>query len=234
MFARLKLVPTPAEMAKRFFKGIYDKGNLYDVDAERHMTVEPSDTEGSYSRPNDTEYPHSGLSDTEGSSLEGGGRSPVRHRRVRFVLPTQPRPRGDSRPGVEGHSEDRRYTELVDAFRQLRDERHGVTPREEVTGGTGDTETAHIEIEQVPHQVLPDHDVHPQDLGQSASIPRTPLVDPSAVHPSIHSTGTEFLSPGAPIGFIPVGLTPAGNPREQSSSIQCTRDAVTRGPSSSI
>ena len=95
-----------------------------------------------------------------------------------------------------------------------------MTPREEVTGGTDDIETAHMEIEQVPHKVLPDPVLHPHDLGQSASILRTPLDDPSAAHPSIHSTGIEFLRPTAPIGSIPAGL--AGDPRGQSSSIQST------------
>ncbi|KAK1563328.1 hypothetical protein Q3G72_026115 [Acer saccharum] len=90
MFTRLKLVSTPVEMAERYFEGIYNRGSMYDADVERHTTVGPSDTEGPYSRPSDTEYSHSGPSDTEGSDLEGGGMSPVRHRRVQFVLPTQP------------------------------------------------------------------------------------------------------------------------------------------------
>ena len=41
----------------------------------------------------------------------------------------------------------------------------GVTPREEVTGGPGHTDTIHMEIDQVPHQILPDHAVHSHDLG---------------------------------------------------------------------
>ena len=100
---------TPAEMAKRYFKHIYNGGSLYDADAdadaERHTTAKLSDTEGPYLRPSDTEYPHSRPNDTEGSDLEGGSRSPVRHRQVQFVLPTQPRPGGDSRLGFRGHPE---------------------------------------------------------------------------------------------------------------------------------
>ncbi|KAK0595874.1 hypothetical protein LWI29_010784 [Acer saccharum] len=64
---------------------------------------------------------------------------------------------------------------------------------------------------------------------KSASIPRTPLVDLSVAHPSIHSTGAEFLSRGAPIGSIPVELTPAGDPRGQSSSSYCTPSVDHRG-----
>ncbi|KAK0573845.1 hypothetical protein LWI29_014434 [Acer saccharum] len=71
-------------------------GSLYDADAEHRTIAEPNDTKGPYSRPSDTEYPHSGPSDTDGSDVEGRSRSPVRHRR------------------------DRRYTELLDAFRELR------------------------------------------------------------------------------------------------------------------
>ncbi|KAI9194780.1 hypothetical protein LWI28_009135 [Acer negundo] len=319
MFARVKLVPTPVGLAERYYKGIEEGGSLYDGDAdvEHRTTVEPNDTEGPYSRPSDTEYPHSGPSDTDGSEVEGRSRSPVRHRRVRFVFPTEPRPEGHSRRGVGGQPEDRRYTELLDAFRELRDEvqrnekkrdqqhqelldlirglqgstaqtptegrrsddppfddpsiddqdRHfsdrdwtgshqdgtdlqsgcqlhpstqtvsdqqglGVTPREEVTGGTDDIETAHMEIKQVPHKVLPDPVLHPQDLGQSASILRTPLDDPSAAHPSIHSTGIESLRPTAPIGSIPAGL--AGDPRFQSPFIHSTPAGSKRGRSPSI
>ena len=97
------------------------------LEPERHRTTGPSDTKGPYSRPNDTEGQHSGPSDTEGqhfgpsdtkgqhsgpSDMEGqysgpsdtevseqDGRSgrPMRRRQVRFTLPRQPRPEGDSR-----------------------------------------------------------------------------------------------------------------------------------------
>ncbi|KAI9174562.1 hypothetical protein LWI28_019242 [Acer negundo] len=89
-----------------------------------------------------------------------------------------------------------------------------------------------MEIEQVPHKVLPDPVLHPQDLGQSASILRTPLDDPSVAHPFIHSTGIESLRPTAPIGSIPAGL--AGDPRFQSPSIQSTPAGSKRGRSPSI
>ena len=98
-------MPTPAELAERYFEGIEEGGSLYDTDAEHRTTAEPSDTEGPYSRPSDTEYPQSGPSDTDGSDVEGHRGSPVRHRRVRFVLPTEPRPEGHSRRGVGGHPE---------------------------------------------------------------------------------------------------------------------------------
>ena len=91
-------MPTPVELAERYYEGIEEGGSLYDADAEHRTTAEPNDTEGPYSRP----------SDTEGSDLEGGGGSPVRHRRVRFVFPTEPRPEGHSRRGVGGHPEVRK------------------------------------------------------------------------------------------------------------------------------
>ncbi|KAK0589242.1 hypothetical protein LWI29_011471 [Acer saccharum] len=76
-----------------------------------------------------------------------------------------------------------------------------------------------METKQVPHKVLPDPVLPPQDLGQSAFILRTPLDDPIAAHLSIHSTGLEgdprFQSPS-------IQSTPAGDPRGQSPSIQST------------
>ena len=91
--------------------------------------------------------------------------------------------------------------------------------------------TAHMEMEQVPQKVLPDPVLPPQDLGQSAFILRTPLDDPIAAHPSIHSTGLA----GDPQGQSPsIHSTPAGDPRGQSPSIQSTPVADPRGQSSSI
>ena len=81
MYARVELVPTTAERAEWYFEGIY-KGN--------------SRYEGPSSEPSDTEGPSSGHSDTEGSDPEGHSGSPVRHSRVRFSLPRQPRTKGDS------------------------------------------------------------------------------------------------------------------------------------------
>ncbi|KAI9153910.1 hypothetical protein LWI28_018320 [Acer negundo] len=267
MFARVKLVPTPVELAERYYEGIEEGDSLYDADAdvEHRTNVEPNDTEGPYSRPSDTEYPHSGPSDTDGSDVEGRSRSPVRHRRVQFVFPTEPRPEGSTAqtptegrrsddppfddPSIDDqdrHFSDRDWTGShqdgadLQSGRQLHpstqtvsdQQRLGMTPREEVTGGTDDIETAHMEIEQVPHKVLPDPVLHPQDLGQSASILRTPLDDPTAAHPSIHSTGIESLRPTASIGSIPAGL--AGDPRFQSPSIQSTPAGSKRGQSPSI
>ncbi|KAI9191237.1 hypothetical protein LWI28_005560 [Acer negundo] len=243
MFARVKLVPTPVELAERYYEGIEEGGSLYDADAdvEHRTTVEPNDTEGPYSRPSDTEYPHSGPSDTDGSDVEGRSRSPVRHRRVRFVFPTEPRPEGHSRRGVGGvrrrrhllkadgpddppfddpsiddqdrHFSDRDWTgshqdgadlqsgrQLHPSTQTVSDQQGlGVTPREEVTGGTDDIETTYGD---------------------------------RAAHPSIHSTGIESLRPTAPIGSIPAGL--AGDPRFQSPSIQSTPAGSKRGRSPSI
>ncbi|KAI9177049.1 hypothetical protein LWI28_010408 [Acer negundo] len=56
----------------------------------------PSDREGPYSGPSNRDGAYSGANDTEGSDQEGGSRSPVRHRPVRFTLPRQSRPMGDS------------------------------------------------------------------------------------------------------------------------------------------
>ncbi|KAK4850898.1 hypothetical protein QYF36_010816 [Acer negundo] len=69
---------------------------------------------------------------------------------------------------------------------------------------------------------------------KSASSQLTPTVDPSAVHPSIHSTGTELLSCGTPLGSIPMELTPVGNQRGQTSSLQRTFAGDPRGQSSSL
>ena len=101
-------MPTPVELAERYYEGIEEGGSLYDADAEHRTIAEPNDTEGPYSRPSDIEYPHSGPSDTDGSDMEGRSRSPMRHRWVRFVLPTEPRPEGHSRRGVGGHPEVRK------------------------------------------------------------------------------------------------------------------------------
>ncbi|KAI9157168.1 hypothetical protein LWI28_017856 [Acer negundo] len=286
MFARVKLVPTPVELAERYYEGIEEGGSLYDADTdvEHSTTVEPMILRVRIRDP---------------VILSIHIRDPV----IQMVLTWR--------------VADRRYTELLDAFRELRDEvqrnekkqdqqhqelldlirglqgstaqtptegrrsddppfddpsiddqdRHfsdrdwtgshqdgadlqsgrqlhpstqtvsdqqglGVTPRKKVTGGTDDIETAHMDIEQVPHKVLPDPVLHPQDLGQSASILRNSLDDPNAAHPSIHSTGIESLRPTVPIGSIPAGL--AGDPRFQSPSIQSTPAGSKRGRSPSI
>ncbi|KAI9176975.1 hypothetical protein LWI28_009400 [Acer negundo] len=93
MFARVKLVPTVTERAER-----------------------------------DTEGPSFEPSDTEGSDSDGHHIRPARTRRVRFTLPREPRTRDDSRigydsrEGVGGKAEDRRYTEPMDALRELQEE----------------------------------------------------------------------------------------------------------------
>ncbi|KAI9177205.1 hypothetical protein LWI28_012320 [Acer negundo] len=93
MFARVKLVPTTTERAER-----------------------------------DTEGPSFEPSDTEGSDLDGRHIRLVRTRWVRFTLPREPRTRDDSRTGddsrggIGGQAENRRYTELMDALRELQEE----------------------------------------------------------------------------------------------------------------
>ncbi|KAI9170411.1 hypothetical protein LWI28_027490 [Acer negundo] len=256
MFARVKLVPTATERAERYFEGISQGGSLYDADLG-DIPVPVSDPE---------RYTTAGTSDTEG--------------RVRFTLPREPRTRDDSRTGddsrggVGGQTEDRRYTEVMDALRELqeevrksnekRDQQHqelldlirglqgstshartrgtrfddppfddppfddpdghrdfsprgrtgshqgdqqgpGVTPREEVTGGTSGTDTTPMEIEEEPQQVLPEQPVHSQKLVQSTSLQHTPPVDPRAEHPFIYSTETEIPSLSAPKELTPVG-----------------------------
>ncbi|KAI9194198.1 hypothetical protein LWI28_003886 [Acer negundo] len=79
----------------------------------------------------------------------------------------------------------------------------GVTPREEVTRGTSGTDTAPIEIEEEPQQVLPDQPVHSQELVQSTSLQHTPPVDPGAEHPFIYSIETEIPSLSAPKELTP-------------------------------
>ncbi|KAI9185125.1 hypothetical protein LWI28_004402 [Acer negundo] len=219
MFARVKLVLTPVELAERYYEGIEEGGSLYDADAdvEHRTTVEPNDTEGPYSRSSDIEYPYSGPSDIDGSDVEDRSRSPVRHRRdCRYTelldafrklrgevqrnekkrdqqhqelldliwgfqgstvqTPTEGRRSDD--PSIDDRSiddQDRHFSDRdwtgshqdgadLQSRRQLHlstqtmsDEQGlGVTPREEVTGGTDDIETTHMEIEQVPHKVLLD------------------------------------------------------------------------------
>ncbi|KAI9196299.1 hypothetical protein LWI28_022753 [Acer negundo] len=128
MFARVKLVPTATERAERYFEGIFQGGSLYDADLsdipvpvsdpERYTTAGTSDTEGPSFEP----------SDTEGSDSDGHYIRLARTRRVRFTLPREPRTRDDSRTGddsrggVGGQTEDRRYTELMDALRELQEE----------------------------------------------------------------------------------------------------------------
>ncbi|KAI9200041.1 hypothetical protein LWI28_001823 [Acer negundo] len=104
-----------------------------------------------------------------------------------------------------------------------------VTEREEVPGGT---EITPMEIEHVFHQVVQEQSVHPYDLGQSASSLHTPPIDPSAVYPSIHSTGTEFLSCSAPLESILAQLTPPADPQGHSYSLQHTPLDDPRGQSS--
>ena len=99
-------MPTIAERGERYFEGI-DEGHIQDdahvpdiahdvQDPERDTTAEPMDTEGSF-------FTHS---ETGGFDPEdGSGGSPLRHRRVRFSLPSQHRTEGDSRGGVGGQPE---------------------------------------------------------------------------------------------------------------------------------
>ncbi|KAI9200414.1 hypothetical protein LWI28_007504 [Acer negundo] len=87
-------------------------------DPERYTTAGTSDTEGPSFEP----------SDTEGSDSDGRHIRLARTRRARFTLPREPRTRddsrtgNDSREGIGGQAEDRRYTELMDALRELQEE----------------------------------------------------------------------------------------------------------------
>ena len=116
MFVRTELVPTAAERAQRYYKGIDLGGSLYDSDASdiAGHRLDPRDDEGQYSGPSEDEVRYSGPSDEEGRTsgpsdmdvLDQQGRSgrPLkRRRRVRFTLPRQPRPEADPVGGVGGH-----------------------------------------------------------------------------------------------------------------------------------
>ena len=121
MFARTELVPTAAERAQRYYEGIDLGGSLYDSDASNIAghRPDPSDDEGRYSGPSEDEVRYSGPSDEEGrtsgpsdmdvSDQQGrSGRPLKRRRRVRFTLPTQPRPEADPVGGVGGHHQVRK------------------------------------------------------------------------------------------------------------------------------
>ena len=97
MFARVELVPTAAERAERYFEGISEGGNLYDADYVHADIPNPDQT--TTARDSDTEGPISDRSDMECSDMEGTSGS---RRRVRFVLPRQPRAGGDSGGGDGG------------------------------------------------------------------------------------------------------------------------------------
>lgn len=97
MFARVELVPTAAERAERYFEGISEGGNLYDADYVHADIPNPDQT--TTARDSDTEGPISDRSDMECSDMEGTSGS---RRRVRFVLPRQPRAGGDSGRGDGG------------------------------------------------------------------------------------------------------------------------------------
>jgi hypothetical protein len=97
MFARVELVPTAAERDERYFEGIYEGGNLYDADYVHADVPNPDQT--TTARDSDTEGPISDRSDMDCSDMEGTSGS---RRRVRFVLPRQPRAGGDSDEAMEG------------------------------------------------------------------------------------------------------------------------------------
>ncbi|KAK3204815.1 hypothetical protein Dsin_018861 [Dipteronia sinensis] len=69
MFARTALVPTVAKRVTRYYEGIYEGGSLY-MAADRHDGSVPNPLHHMTARP----------SHTEGSDLEFGGGSPLRHR----------------------------------------------------------------------------------------------------------------------------------------------------------
>ncbi|KAK3218368.1 hypothetical protein Dsin_012338 [Dipteronia sinensis] len=69
MFARTELVPTVAERVARYYEGIYEGGSLYTV-TDRHDGSVPDPLHHTTARP----------SHMEGSDLEFGGGSPLKHR----------------------------------------------------------------------------------------------------------------------------------------------------------
>ena len=112
-------------------------------------------------------------------------------------------------------------------------QRSGLTPREDVTSGTGAAGTAPMEIEPVPQ------------VDQVVSLQRTPLLDPTPAQLSTQSTGVEFHSRGPHIGSTPAELTPAvdllgaSSPHTPAADLMGTSSQHTpadhpRGPSSSV
>ncbi|KAK3204721.1 hypothetical protein Dsin_018767 [Dipteronia sinensis] len=91
MFVRTALKPTAAERDERYYEGIDEGGSLYTVADRVYVMV-----------PDPIDHMIAGMSDTEGSELEDGGGSPVRHIRVQFEMPVD-RTGGDSRGGIGGH-----------------------------------------------------------------------------------------------------------------------------------
>ncbi|KAK4848346.1 hypothetical protein QYF36_011969 [Acer negundo] len=146
MFAWRELVLTSVEMAQHYYEGMDLGGSLHDTDVadipdhvpehERRRSARPIDTEGAYSGPSDRKGPYSGPSDRDGAysgpndieglDQEGGSRSPVRRQPVRFTLPRQPRPGGDSVSEGRGESPerhrrgwDRKFAEVMDDVQSL-------------------------------------------------------------------------------------------------------------------
>ncbi|KAI9201680.1 hypothetical protein LWI28_027328 [Acer negundo] len=98
MLARVKLVPTATERAERYFEGISQGGSLYDADLG-DIPVPVSDPERyTTARTSDTEGPSFEPRDTEGSDSDG--------RHIRLARTRR----------------DRRYTEVMDALRELQEE----------------------------------------------------------------------------------------------------------------
>ncbi|KAI9165246.1 hypothetical protein LWI28_010355 [Acer negundo] len=191
-------------------------GSLYDADVG-DIPVPISDPERyTTARTSDTESPSFEPSDTEGSDSDGRHIHPVRTRRFDD-------PPFNDEDGYRDFSPRERTS-------SHQDDQQGpdVTPREKVTRGTSGTDIAPMEIEQELQQVLPDQPIHSQDLVHSTSLQHTPLVNPSAEHPFIHSTGTKI-----PTLSTPKELTPAGDRRRHSSYLQRTPTGDTEGQSPS-
>ncbi|KAI9186217.1 hypothetical protein LWI28_014974 [Acer negundo] len=119
--------------------------------------------EGPTDETSDMEVSTPKTNDTEGSELEGGGRTLVRNRRGsrsqsrsdgwqfndrnRDFIPRDKTCSHQDRTNPENGRQLQRTMEIVSGQRE-----------QEVLGGT---ETARMEIEQVPDQVLPDQPIYP-------------------------------------------------------------------------
>ncbi|KAK3211893.1 hypothetical protein Dsin_016599 [Dipteronia sinensis] len=120
MYARTELVPTAAERVARYYEDIDEGGSLYTT-ADRHegsvldplydTIVGPSHTE-SFDPEFFGESPPRHMPDMEGSELEFVGGSPLRCRKVQFVMPGGVHSRDD----VGGHRQDRLERKIQDVM----------------------------------------------------------------------------------------------------------------------
>ena len=77
-------MPTTVERIKRYFEGIYEGDSLYDA-TDRVDVLVPNPGHHTSTRTSDTEGTTVGTYDTDVFESEGGGGTPMRHRRVRFL-----------------------------------------------------------------------------------------------------------------------------------------------------